>query len=195
LPLTIPIANKRKCKARATPQLKPSESLLRNATDSKVCKSCRKPELSHGEQKDREARLLNIIRHQIGRSGLDPFLESCLLLDAPELLQEINESTGKVHVMSHRSDVCVPATSTAQAVPDSESSSITHGAQDLAFDATAKEVAHHAGTDLSPPPFEQVPFTGGFSDEQFEEMVRSMKADGIYPPSPPHPLQDASLDG
>lgn len=107
-------ASKRKSRMKSMPKPSPTESLLRNTADVKVCKSCRKPEAPNGQQKDREARLLNVIRHQISKNLLDPYLESSLLLDAPELLQEIAKSTGK----AEGSHIDVPATSTKQQVPE-----------------------------------------------------------------------------
>jgi hypothetical protein len=91
--------------------------------------------------------------------------------------------------------VHVVARNTAQSLPKPEALCATHEIQDAALDEPAKEVAPHDKTELNPPALEQVSFAGGFTDEQFEEMVRSMKADGIYPQSPQDIFQDASLDG
>jgi len=184
--------------ARSISKRNPTESLLRNTADAKVCKSCRKPESSTGEQKDREARLLNIIRHQISKNGLDPFLESSLLLDAPELLREIDGSTGNTEE-SPQPDSDARILNDGQQLLDDGNSRIANGVQDAASNTTAKEVTPRAdtGTALSPSewaPFMEEPFTEEFSNEQFDEMVCSMKADGIYPLSPPDAFLGASLD-
>ena len=175
------------------PKPSPTESLHRNATDAKVCKSCRKPEAPVGHQKDREARLLNIIRHQISKNGLDPFLENSLLLDAPELLREINESTGKTEGF-RKSDTNVPVTSTTDQAPECENSCIVNGVQDAASDAAAKEVAPRTDTGPASSPSEWAPLMEEFPHEQFEEMIRFMKADGTYPLSPVDAFPGASLD-
>jgi hypothetical protein len=68
---------------------------VRNRVDStatKVCKTCRRPEVATKDQEAKEARLLNIIRYCTSKTGMDPFIRSSLNLDAPELLAEHNES-------------------------------------------------------------------------------------------------------
>ena len=175
------------------PKPSPTESLHRNATDAKVCKSCRKPEAPVGHQKDREARLLNIIRHQISKNGLDPFLENSLLLDAPELLREINESTGKAGG-SRNPGSNVNLTNTTDQTPECENSRIANGGQDAASDAAAKEVTSRTAACPGLSPFEWAPIMEEFPHEQFEEMVFSMKADGTYLLSPADAFPGASLD-
>jgi hypothetical protein len=167
--------------------------LLRNTTDAKVCKSCRKPEGPNGQEKDRETRLLNIIRHQISKNGLDPFPESSLLLDAPELLREINESTGKAGG-SRKSSSNVHVTTMTDHMPECESSRIANGGQDAASDAAAKEVTSRTDARPGLSPSEWAPIMEEFPHEQFEEMVVSMKADGIYPLSPLDAFPGASSE-
>lgn len=68
-------------------------------------------------------------------------------------------------------------------MPDDGYSCDVNGIQDTASNTTAKEVTpDDTGPALSPS--EWAPFMEEFSNEQFDEMVRSMKADGVYPLSP-----------
>ena len=126
---------------------------------------------------------MNIIRHRISKNGLDPFLESSLLLDAPELLREIIESTENAEG-SRQFDSDVPVTSTGQQVLEYENSCIANRGQDAAFDAAAREVAPRTDTGPALSPSEWAPFMERLPHEHFEEMICSLKADGIYPSSP-----------
>jgi len=133
---------------------------------------------------------LNIIRHQISKNGLDPFLQSSLLLDAPELLQEITEPTGRTEGV--HSDV--PTTTVGQQVPDDEYSCVANGAQDATSNATAKEDTPRTDTVPALSPSEWAPFMEEFSNEQFDEIFSSAMADGIYPLSPSDAFLGASSD-
>lgn len=62
---------KRNSKERSISKPKPTERSLPNTTEAKFCKSCCKPGSSDSQQKDRKAWLLDIIRHQISKNGLD----------------------------------------------------------------------------------------------------------------------------
>lgn len=101
--------------------------------------------------------------------------------------------------MTKNADSIVPATDTAQTTPDSKLSCITTGEQGSTSSVTpvenTPEVDGQTETGVVPLPFEQVPFTGDISDEQFEEMVQAMKADGIHPMSPLDAFQEVSFDG
>lgn len=137
---------------------------------------------------------MNIIRHLISKNGLDPFLESSLLLDAPELLQETKDVPRKANV-SHKPTGYMSNVSVEQSVPGNADPCAIDGVRDVAGEATATENSFQVDPSLAPLPFEQIPFADGWSDEQFDEMVRSMKADGTYPLSVADPSPDVSLDG
>jgi hypothetical protein len=73
---------------------------------------------------------------------------------------------------------------TGQQMPECETSRIVNGGQGAANDAVAKEVTPRTDATPALSPSEWAPFMEEFPHEQFEEMVYSLKADGIYPLSP-----------
>lgn len=79
-------------------------------------------------------------------------------------------------------------------MPECENFRITNGGQDAASDAVAKEVTPRVDTGpaLSPPEWPSI--MDEWPHEQFEDMVYSLKADGIYPLSPLDAFPGASSD-
>lgn len=173
---------------------------------TKVCKTCRRPGESDHDQQISRARLLNIIRYLSSKTGMDPFLRNSLEIDAPELLAEHNELTRSGNIGGDPNDV-IQTMGPTEALVVPGPSGVVHGAQGVtalceASEETANEkniatqVPGHTTSTL--PTSELLPFSPSAPEEvwneQFDALVRDMKADDIYPMSPPDMFPDASKD-
>lgn len=161
-----------------------------SATVERPCENCRKKDEAGCIQHAREARLINIIRHLVRKTGIDPLLRRSLEQDAPQLLAEYNQLIVDAR-KSNEVDNMMSMRHCNQLLQDNGMSTVRehvgNAHREMVVETRASSVQVTGSFKQTEKLLKQLPFypwnmvaVSTSSSEHFDALVREMQGIGIY---------------